>query len=46
MIGAGKAAFAASHSVLLLTAAALIGMLAGLVFILLAKVRNTGSGLH
>lgn len=45
MIGAGKAAFAASHSVLL-TAAALIGMLAGLVFILMVKVRNTGSGLH
>lgn len=37
VIAAGKAAFSSTHSVLLLTAAALIGALAALVFFLLAK---------
>ena len=42
VIAAGKAAFSATHSVLLLTAAAMIGLLAALVFFLLARVKNTG----
>ncbi|MBJ2153534.1 MULTISPECIES: MFS transporter [Paracoccaceae] len=43
VIAAGKAAFSATHSVLLLTAAALIGALAVLVFVLLAKVKSGAS---
>lgn len=42
-IAAGKAVFPATHPVLLLTAATLIGALAALVFFLLAKVKNTGA---
>ncbi len=40
LIAAGKAAFSATHSVLLMTSAALIGGLAVLVFFLLAEVRK------
>ncbi len=40
LIAAGKTAFSATHSVLLLTAAALIGGLAVLVFFLLAGMRK------
>ncbi|VDC29322.1 MFS transporter [Pseudogemmobacter humi] len=43
VIAAGKAAFSSTHSVLLLTAAALIGALAALVFFLLARVKTTSA---
>lgn len=39
VIAAGKAAFSATHSVLLSTAALLMGLLTGLVFVLLAPAR-------
>ncbi|CAM3355649.1 MFS transporter, DHA2 family, multidrug resistance protein [Paracoccus aminovorans] len=46
VIAAGRAAFSATHSVLLLTAAALIGALAALVFLLLAKAKSGGASHH
>lgn len=46
LISAGKAAFSTTHSVLLLTTAALIGALAVLVFFLLAGVRKKDTASH
>ena len=46
VIAAGKAAFSMTHSVLLMTAAVLIGMLAVLVFFLLAGSRKVASRHH
>ena len=46
LIAAGKAAFTATHSVLLTTAAVLIGVLSMLVFLLLANSRGAGKAGH
>ncbi|WP_413469624.1 hypothetical protein [Rhodovulum sulfidophilum] len=46
VIAAGKAAFSATHSVLLTTAALLMGLLAVLVFLLLAQGRRAVAFQH
>ncbi|QDY71391.1 MFS transporter [Qingshengfaniella alkalisoli] len=45
-IAAGKAAFSATHSVLLTTAAVLMGLLTALVYFLLAQARGTAASHH
>lgn len=46
LITAGREAFTATHSVLLSTAAGMIGLLSVLVFLLLASYRDTGESQH
>lgn len=46
MIAAGKAAFSVTHSVLLTTAAVLMGLLTILVYVLLADARTVPAGSH